>query len=593
MIIRYIKYNQLFRCESGRSTLIIVFVLLLLITNSSSLYGQDIRRKIYDVQRKAMTEISRTKRDYNAIKNLLSSSKRTVNSNVDTSNEVTWAKMPYIPNSGMIHDYKYTFSFLHSQQELTFKKDNDLKSIVWDSVNNLYYKNIGSKDTLDSQYEVIGWHPHWMGESYKNYNYRLLSMISFYSYDIDPNTGSSWNPEVIDQLKKSSLPDSAARYGTKTLISVTSLEKENNRIFLSDEYVQDQFIFEILSLLNETKGRFAGIDLDFEEIDPIYRDNFTHFVKKLNSRLRGDGYLLILDVPYFNDGNVFDFKQLKDHVTYFNIMGYDFSGAHSTYPGSISPLRSLDTQPSLETSVNDLLNLDVPGKQIILSLPLYGVSWNITNLKSGQASFYEESLPYYQIMSNYKTEYNPYYDPFSASFFFVVSENNKDKICWYENEISLQTKFEWIKAKNLKGVGLWALGYDQGAPEIWRGVSKSFGADSLSMIDYKSKLSGPYGIVKDIVRYKKLIGLAFIVFSGFVLLGFALSLKDWRVRQVLFEKQSFRTVYSLVFLILLMIGIKWFWYINSQWNILIGLVIGGGVVLLINILFTNYRRKLK
>jgi spore germination protein YaaH len=586
-----VKAN-IFVMTSQQANRIIALVALLFFA-SHFVAAQDIRRRIYDAPRKVMTEINRTKHDYETLTRMLSSTKRTLNPAVDTSDAITWSKKPYVPNSGMIHDYKHVYSFLHSQQEYTFKRDYDLKSIQWDSVNNLFYKNIGKKDTLNNNYEVIGWHPHWMGDTYKYYNYNLLSMISFYSYDIDPNTGSPWNPDVIDQLKKSSLPDSAARYGTKVLISVTSLERDNNHVFLSDEYVQDQFIFEILELLDEKKGRFAGIDLDFEEIDPKDGDRFTHFVKKLNSRLTTQGYLLILDIPYYNEGNVFDYRQLKDHVTYFNIMGYDFSGAHSVYPGSISPLRALDTQPSLETAVNDMLNLGVSGQQIILSLPLYGVSWNITNLEVGKASDYEESLPYYQVMSNYKTEYNPFYDPFSASFFFIVNENGKKKMCWFENEISLQAKFEWAKTKNLKGVGLWALGYERGAPEIWKEVSKSFGADSLSVISYTSKLTGPYGIVKDIIKYKKVIGLAFLVFSGFIILGFVLSLKDWRVRQVLFEKQSFRFVYSLVMLMLWVIGIKWFWFSESQFNVLIGLVLGGGTVLLINMTFTSYRNKLK
>ena len=97
-------------------------------------------------------------------------------------------------------------------------------------------------------------------------------------------------------------------------------------------------------------------------------------------------------------------------------MGYDFSGEHSDYPGSVAPLNSFTNQPSLETCVNDFLNLDIDGGQIILSLPLYGVTWDIRDIQIGRSS-YMESLPYYEIISNYDTEYNPIFDPISASFF--------------------------------------------------------------------------------------------------------------------------------------------------------------------------------
>ena len=133
------------------------------------------------------------------------------------------------------------------------------------------------------------------------------------------------------------------------------------------------------------RGGFNGVDVNFEQIPPLYSDFFNLFIKKLSSRLslEPDGYSLILDVPYFNDQNTFNYKELYRHVSYFNIMGYDFSGEHSDFPGSIAPLNSMTNLPSLETAVNDFLNLDIPPSHLILSLPLYGVTWDITDLNLG------------------------------------------------------------------------------------------------------------------------------------------------------------------------------------------------------------------
>jgi spore germination protein YaaH len=572
-----------------------LFLILVLFAPSLSAQSvKDLRKNIYGAKRKLRTEINRTKRDFRGINKALSSNKRTVDTAVDTTDMIEWSMKPYIPNSGMIHDYEHVFSFLHAKQEYTFSRDADLKSIAYDSVDNVFYKNIGSDYKLDDDVEVMGWHPHWMEDAYKSYNYKLLSIISYYSYDINPHTGSYWNPEIIDQLRNSSLPDSAAKYGTKTFISVTSLEKENNKIFLTNEMAKEQFIYEIIELLGEKEGKFSGIDLNFEEIDIANRDDFTHFIKELSVRLSNEGYSLILDVPYFNHDNVLDYNELKNHVMYFNIMGYDFSGENATYPGSISPLQALDTQPSLETSVNDFLNLGVSGQQIIMSLPLYGVTWDITNLEKGNISFFERSVPYYKIISNYNTEYHPYYDAFSSSFFYVINENGTKKMCWFENEISLDIKFQWAKGKNLKGIGLWALGYAQGAPEIWKSVADNYGADSLVVITpVETTLSGTYGIVKDIVRYKKVIGVGFLVFAGFIILGLVISLKDWRVREILFQKQSFRVIYTLLFVTLMILGVEWWWLNDTHWDLVIGLVIGAACVILINIIFSKYRKQLR
>jgi spore germination protein YaaH len=577
--------------KSSRTLLLLFFLICAAATEAQDL--KKARRSIYSAKRKITTELNRTKRDVRGVDKMLSSSKRTMDSSMDTADVITWKMKPYIPNSGMIHDYQYVYSFLHSSQEYTFQKDYNLKSIHWDSINNVFYKNIGSDRKLKENAEVIGWHPHWMGDAYKYYNYKLLSMISFYSYDINPNTGNYWNPEIIDQLRKSSIADSAAKYGTKALISVTSLGLENNKIFLNNDLAQEQFFLQIIELLNEKEGKFSGIDLDFEELDPSDRDKFTQFVKKLSARLSSNEYFLILDVPYFNNKSVYDYKALSSYVKYFNIMGYDFSGEHSTYPGSISPLRSLDTQPSLETAVNDFLNIPIGGEKLILSLPLYGSTWDVTGIDNGMVPEYENSIPYYKIVSDYETEYNPYYDALSGSFFLMMQEGGNRKMCWYESDISLNTKFQWARGKNLKGIGLWALGYDQGAPEIWKVVADNFATDSLVAIKpIKSELSGPYGVVKEILTYKKVIGVGFLVVASFIVLGFIFSLTDWRVREILFQKESFRVVYSLIFLIFSIVGIEWLLE-GSQWNLTLGLIVGAIGVLLINIAFTKYRDVLK
>jgi hypothetical protein len=137
--------------------------MFMLFTTTLSAQGvKSIRKNIYGAKRKLRTEINRTKRDFRGVNKALSSNKRTVDSSLDTTDMITWSMKPHIPNSGMIHDYEHVYSFLHAQQEYTFSRDKDLKSIEWDSVENVFYKNIGSDYKLDEDVEVMGWHPHWM-----------------------------------------------------------------------------------------------------------------------------------------------------------------------------------------------------------------------------------------------------------------------------------------------------------------------------------------------------------------------------------------------------------------------------------------------
>ena len=571
-------------------TLGIVTLILMLPSFSP---GQDLRKQIMGAQRKVMTEVKRTNRDVKKVKKVFGSSKKTVNSSIDTLDIITWSKAPYIPNSGMIHDYKYIYSFFHSRQEYYFKNNGGFKTIEWDSIHNIFYKNKGANDIIDPKYEVIGWHPYWMEDAYKYYNYDLLTMLSFYSFDIDPKTGKNRNQKMV----KRAVEDSVAKFikqknpNIKVLLSITSFGSENNEIFLANREVQNQFIEELLSIMID--GDFDGVDINFEQIPALYGDFFNFFIKKLSTRLQNGGYMLILDVPYFNDQNTFNYSELKYFVSYFNIMGYDFSGEHSDYPGSVAPLNSFTNQPSLETCVNDFLNLDIDGGQVIVSLPLYGVTWDIKDIKLGRSS-YMESLPYYEIIANYDTEYNPIFDPISASFFYLINNAKSSKICWFENEISLDIKYDWVKSKKLRGVGLWAMGYSQGSNDIWQGISKSFGVDSLEkIVPIKSTLSGPYGLALSIYKNKKIIGLGFLIFVGFLVLGFVYALTDWRVRDALFVNQSFRIVYSMVFMIFSIFGLQYFLVLKPQWSVVLGVLVGGSGVILINFLFSQNRKNLR
>jgi len=45
---------------------------------------------------------------------------------------------------------------------------------------------------------------------------------------------------------------------------------------------------------------------------------------------------------------------------------------------------------------------------------------------------------------------------------------------WYDDSISLGLKYDFAINKNLKGIGIWALGYDDGRTELWNLIEKKF-----------------------------------------------------------------------------------------------------------------------
>ena len=66
-------------------------------------------------------------------------------------------------------------------------------------------------------------------------------------------------------------------------------------------------------------------------------------------------------------------------------------------------------------------------------------------------------------------------DEVSKSKFYVYrdKENNYRQL-WYEDSLTLAKKYDWVNEKNIGGVGIWALGYDNGYPDLWKLLGAKF-----------------------------------------------------------------------------------------------------------------------
>jgi spore germination protein YaaH len=67
------------------------------------------------------------------------------------------------------------------------------------------------------------------------------------------------------------------------------------------------------------------------------------------------------------------------------------------------------------------------------------------------------------------------FDPKSESSYLVFKDsNNGYRQIYFEDEKSLTIKYDWIKKNKISGVGIWALGYDNGYPELWDLLKEKF-----------------------------------------------------------------------------------------------------------------------
>ena len=107
-----------------------------------------------------------------------------------------------IEQKNVLTNYSYLYDLINGQGD-SIKANN----IYWDSVQKVFYKENKKFKRIQSDKEVFGWHPYWMGEAWRKYPFELLSTVAFFSYVVDPETGSYSNPLQIKDWRKTEMID--------------------------------------------------------------------------------------------------------------------------------------------------------------------------------------------------------------------------------------------------------------------------------------------------------------------------------------------------------------------------------------------------
>lgn len=309
--------------------------------------------------------------------------------------------------------------------------------------------------------EVLGFFPYWMMPRASDINLSVLTSISIFGLEIDGKgnivTISSdineedqgwqmWKDPSLDQFIKK-----AKNNRLKIFLTLKAFNSKNIDDLVVSDDAQKAFISNALYLLSSKN--LDGINLDFEYTGTppkASKEGFTRLVTNLsaelkrqfpNSELSIDTYLTAGSVP-----GLFELGLLSKHVDSFVVMGYDVHTPLGT-PGPISPMGG-------NINIIGLLQgylEQVPAEKIILAVPYYAYDWPI----DGNADI----LPYSQIIEESK-RHNLLWDDISQTPMYIYTINDVKREVHFENVRSLSIKYDFVNSKDLKGIGIWALGYD-------------------------------------------------------------------------------------------------------------------------------------
>ena len=547
---------------------ILISSLFVLVFTSCRRQSMQLRSSV----RRSQNDVRYFNRDVNQVKNLLG-----IKSTDDKSPKDTITSNLYTPidQKNIFTSYGYIYDAINGTDDVI-----NSSNFYWDSIQKVYYVRDRKYSKIKSENEVFGWHPYWMGSAWKSYPFELLSTVSYFSYKLDPKTGSYRNPKQMEEWRSTAMIDSAKAKKTKVLLTVSSHGYKNNNSFLGDQSKWGVMIDSLSDLLIYRDA--DGVDINFEGLPYLKRGSFNRFVevlrKRLNQNIRDKTPIISLTLPAINSREIFDVVDLQKFVDLFVIMGYDYNTGPQLQ-GAVAPLLPLETDNiSLNNTLKYYLDIGIDPKKTILALPYYGSMWEGTLSEDGStSSMFERKVTYREVRSLFNEEFvtknrlSPVLEKKSmTNYFNLTYPDNTTKEVWFDDDYTLGKKYDYALTNNLKGIGIWALGYDNGYNELWDVIENKFATDTVTVEDPVGQIEGyPIRISNFILKKKNLLLVTSLFFLFAVLIGFVITLSDWKVRDSIARNQFHRFIMVMivfVFLIPIIYLINEVFFLKSNWK---------------------------
>jgi hypothetical protein len=163
-----------------------------------------------------------------------------------------------------------------------------------------------------------------------------------------------------------------------------------------------------------------------------------------------------------------------------------------------------------------------------------------------------------------------------TNYYFLEFPDSTSVECWFDDDYTLGKKMDLAFTKKLKGVGLWALGYDQGHKEFWSLISDKYATDTLLVSDPVAAINGyPIKVANFFVRYSDLLFLTAILFAITMVISLFIAFSDWRVRTSIFGQHLY---YYLFIVICTLLFIPFLGLLDvfsaMKWKLLCAFVVG-------------------
>ncbi len=337
-----------------------------------------------------------------------------------------------------------------------------------------------SRTANDLTHMVYGWHPYWAGSSaYLSYDYEALTHIAYFSYEVDTATGGfttlrGWDTTPVIAY--------AHQRGVKVTLTVTNFGTLGNTAILADTVKQWNLIHTLINQLRARNG--DGVNFDFESVPETMKENMVSFCKRAVRGIKAElpGAEISLATPAVNWSGRADLKSLAEICDYIIMMGYNYYWSGSTIAGPVAPLAG-DTYDVTRSIDEEYLGVGVPPAKLLLGVPWYGYDWPVESSARNAAATGKGTSRTYNSAEMLADTYGKTFDDVFKVPWFSYFSSGEWRQLWYDDSLSLALKYELAKNRGLAGIGIWALSYEAGRDEIWKGVKAAFSTGGSTAIE--------------------------------------------------------------------------------------------------------------
>jgi hypothetical protein len=346
--------------------------------------------------------------------------------------------------------------------------------------------------------EVFGFAPYWALGQNANWNYSLLSTVAYFGLTVNGDGTFNTTDQGWTGWNSQSLVDTFSRAhqaGDRAVVVIKAFNNATINSVVSSATARQTLIDNTINAIAQ-RG-LDGVNVDFEGSSssgyPNLQTDFTSFMGQLSSQVHQRWASAMVSVDTYSgsaswDGGFFNIGALAPNVDAFFIMAYDMApGNMSGHAGPNAPLSGWTYNDT--SSVGQYLG-KAPASKVILGVPYFGYKWSTTSnqpyasIVSGSgatATTYagvldDLSCGAQQLTQSWdSTAQSPWASWWSPAVNDPCQGNhNSWRELYYDNAASIAKKYDLVNANNLRGAGMWALGYDGTSQDLWNAIAGKF-----------------------------------------------------------------------------------------------------------------------